>query len=165
MSLRRVHGGDVWELVHPPCAEERADDLAEVEQMLDAGETDIAREELRWLLEGCRDLLTAHRLLGEIALAEGDWKLARAHFGYAYQLGVDALPPEGLAGRLAYSLPANRPFFQAAKGLAWCFRQLELADKAREVIERLLSLDSSDPLNVRALLAITEGDSGSPIGS
>ena len=31
-----------WQLVHPHCAQERQEDLEEVQQMLDAGEIDIA---------------------------------------------------------------------------------------------------------------------------
>src|SRR5688572_17437238 len=79
LSLRRLRGSDSWELVHPPCASERTDDLAEAAAMIDAGELDVARDELLWLLEDCRDFIAAHRLLAEIALEAGDVKLARAH--------------------------------------------------------------------------------------
>src|SRR5687768_14077660 len=113
LKLRRVAGQQAWELVHPPCVDERADDLAEVQAMLAAGEIDIARDELIWLLEGCRDFVTAHKLLGELAAAEGDVKLARAHFGYAWQIGVAALPAGGLDGPLPYARPANQAFLEA----------------------------------------------------
>ncbi|MDZ4779472.1 MAG: tetratricopeptide repeat protein, partial [Planctomycetia bacterium] len=123
-----------------------------------------AREELRWLLEGCRDLLAAHRLLGEIALEEGDAKLARAHFGYAFQLGVDALAQAGDPGPLLYQRPANQGFFQAGKGLAWSFQQLGQPDKAREIAERLLALDPADALNFRTMLASIDSTPRQPPG-
>ena len=57
--------------------------------MIEAGETEVARDELQWLLGGCTDLIDAHKTLGEIALVEHDLPLARGHFGYAYQIGVE----------------------------------------------------------------------------
>ena len=83
LRVRRRPTGE-YELVHPRCAVERADDLEEVRKMIDAGEVDVAVDELRWLLSGCSDFVDAHRLLGELALSENDLPLARAHFGYAY---------------------------------------------------------------------------------
>ena len=153
LSLRRVPGEDVFELVHPRCATRRAEDLEEVRAMLDAGEAEVAVDELRWLLQGCRELLEAHGLLGQIALSAGDLPLARAHFGRAYDLALEALPPEGLSGTLPHARDANRAFFQAGKGLIECFLQLDDSGQAPEVVEQLLTLDPADPLGVRALLA------------
>jgi tetratricopeptide (TPR) repeat protein len=139
-------------LVHPRCVDERQEDLAEVRQMLAAGEDEIARDELRFLLEDCRDFIEAHRLLGELALAEGDIKLARAHFGFAYDIGLRALPENGLDAPLSYALPANQPFLEAAKGLAWCFKEQGRRSEAQGVVEKLLQLDPGDPLAVRGLI-------------
>jgi tetratricopeptide (TPR) repeat protein len=143
---------DVFELVHPRCAEARAEDLQEVRAMLDAGEVDVAVDELRWLLEGCREFLEAHRLLGQIALSGGDLQLARAHFRRAYDLTLKALPEEGLGGTLPNARDANRAFFEAGKGLVECFVQLGETELADEVAQQLLALDPSDPLGIRELL-------------
>jgi hypothetical protein len=147
--VQRVPGREAWELVHPRCARVRAEDMEEVEAMLAAGETEVARDELRWLLQGCSDFIAAHRLLGELAMEENDLPLARAHFGYAYQIGLRALPARGLPGPLPYDLPANRAFLESAKGLAWCLRQLGEGKLAQLVAENLLRWDPSDPLGVR----------------
>src|SRR5687768_16906645 len=96
VSVRQVPGREAWELVHPRCARVRAEDVEEVEAMLAAGEDEVARDELRWLLDGCPHFITAHRMLGELALAENDVQLARGHSGFAYQIGTKALPPSGL---------------------------------------------------------------------
>ena len=120
--------------------------------MLEAGETDVARDELRWLLEGCSDLVEAHRLLGEIAAAEGDMKLARGHFGYAYQITLAAFPQRDWSGPLPYARPANTAFFEAAKGLAWCYLETGQPQRARDVLQTMLRLDPSDPLGARAML-------------
>ncbi|HWB08329.1 MAG TPA: hypothetical protein VG826_03860 [Pirellulales bacterium] len=149
LRVRRKAGERAWELVHPRCALERGEDLEEVQQMLDAGEIDVAIDEMRWLLNGCSDFVAAHRMLGEQALADGDLKLARGHFGYAYEIGLSAFPAGGLDAPLPYRLPANRPFLEAAKGLAWCLHELGKLKLAVRVVEQLLKLDPADPLNVR----------------
>lgn len=149
VSLRKKSNGETWELVHPPCALERVEDLAEAEGMVSAGETEIAREELLWLLTECRDLIAAHRLLGEIALTDADLKLARAHFGHAFEIGWSALPPSGLKGILPYSLEPNRAFLESGKGLIHTLQELGNADSAQSVARILLDLDPSDPLGVR----------------
>ena len=66
--------------------------------MIAAGETEIARDELVWLLSECPDFLEAHVHLGLIALEEGDPKLARGHFGRAYELCLRALDAEARGG-------------------------------------------------------------------
>ncbi|MBL8829052.1 MAG: hypothetical protein JNM18_18870, partial [Planctomycetaceae bacterium] len=74
-------GPGAWRLQYPSAVADRADDLAEVEEMIAIGELDCAIEELRWLLQGCSDLLAAHQLLGTLALEEEDYALGRGHFG------------------------------------------------------------------------------------
>jgi hypothetical protein len=146
----RKRADGAWELVHPRCALDRDEDLHEVRMMLQAGERDVARDECRWLLEGCTDCLEAHRLLGEIAVAENDFPLARGHFGYAYRLGTQALDRAQVPGPLPYRLAANQGFFAAGAALVRCLTQLGKADMAAEVIARLLALDPSDPLGLKA---------------
>lgn len=135
-------------MVHPRSALERADDLEEVEKMLAAGESEIARDELLWLLSGCPDLLRAHRLLGEIALESGDIRLARGHFGYGFEIGLSAILRAGLSSPLPYRLPTNQSFFESAKGLAHCLRELKEPSMAADVARILLACDPSDPLGV-----------------
>lgn len=121
--------------------------------MLDAGEIDVARDECRWLLEGCSECLEAHRILGEIALAENDLPLARGHFGFAYRLGAKALEQAECRGPLPYRLAANRGFLESAAALARCLKQLGMPEMAAEVIELVLVCDPGDPLGVARLLA------------
>jgi hypothetical protein len=125
--------------------------------MLEAGETEVARDECRWLLQGCSDCLDAHRLLGEIALAENDLPLARGHFGYAFRLGSSALQQIGHTVPLPYRLAANQGFLESGKALAWCLKQLGKPEMAAEVVELLLACDPSDPLGVKNLLAADGG--------
>ena len=152
ITIREVPGERVFEFVHPPSVRRRAEDLQQVYAMLQAGQMELAAAELRWLVQGCRVLLEGFKLLGEIALADGDVRLARAYFGRAYELGLAALPPDGLPGPLPCQRPANRPFFEAGKGLASCLDQLGQTGLAREVVEKLLALDPTDPLALRDLL-------------
>lgn len=152
VKARRRSDG-LWELVHPPCALERAEDLEEVQAMIDGGETELAVDELRWLLEECRDFIEAHYLLGEIAFEARDFRLARGHFGYACELGWTALPTNRPFGTLSYSLPANQPLFHATKGLAGCLNELNKRKTALAVLNELLAWDASDPLGTASLKA------------
>jgi tetratricopeptide (TPR) repeat protein len=151
LRVRPVPGrpGEI-ELVEPPSARQRREDLEEVRAMLDGGEIDVAVDELLWLLSGCDILLEAHKLLGEIALADSDLQRARGHLGRAYELGLGAL--EKRSGKvLPYARPANQPFFEAGKGLAWCLKQEGETALALDVVERLLTLDPSGPLGLNEL--------------
>ncbi len=161
VTARRA-ADDRWELIHPRCATEREADLEEVQGMIDAGEVEVAVEELRWLIEECSDFITGHYLLGQLALLEEDFGLARGHFGYAFRIGLKAL---GGADRLQhpapYDLPANREFLEAGKGLAWCLHQLGKKMIALEVVGQMLKLDPSDALGVTAWLEEFERPAGS----
>jgi len=152
IRVRCVPGEETFELVHPRCAEQRAEDLEEVYAMLETGEAEVAVDELRWLLEGCNELLEAHMLLGKIALDDGDLALARVHAGYAYELGLKALPKGSLPGVLPYGRPANRAFFSSGQCLARCLVGLGERELAGDVVARLLALDPSDPLALKELL-------------
>jgi hypothetical protein len=142
-----------WELVHPRCARTRQEDIEEVEKMIAGGELEIAQDELRWLLSECHEFLAAHKLLGDLALAAGDVRLARGHFGYAYQLGMQAIDRCGKVDSLSSDRPGNQPFFAAGNGLVACLLKMEKRGMAKEVAERLLNLDPRDPLHLQKLLA------------
>ena len=126
--------------------------MEEVQKMIEGGEAEIARDELLWLLNGCSDCLLAHKMLGEMALADHDLRLARGHFGYAFEIGSKALDRAGAKVAAPYRLPANQAFFEAGKGLAYCLHQLSKPALAADVVARLLACDPSDPLGLRALL-------------
>lgn len=149
ITLRELPANAGFELVHPPCARRRADDLEEVRAMLAAGEVEVAMDELRWLLEGCRPLLEAHQLLGQVAFDGRDFELARSHFGAAYELGLAALG-KTFRGRVPYARPANQPFLAAAKGLALTLIELGQPDQAAQVAAQLLAFDPTDPLKAAA---------------
>jgi hypothetical protein len=150
--VRRTADGRSWVLVHPRCVRDRAEDLDEVRLMIDSGETDVALDELRWLLSGCSEFMAAHVLLGEMAVATGDLPLARGHFGAGYQLGLQTLRRAGMPKPLLYSQPANRPYFEAGRGLVWCLEKLGKPQMVDEIVASLSQLDPSDPVGVRGLV-------------
>ncbi len=152
VAKRESAAGVAWELVHPRCSRRRREDIEEVEAMVEAGETEIARDELVWLLSECPDFLDAHVQLGLIALEEGDPKLARGHFGRAYELALKAIDAAGPAKPLPYALDGNQPFFQAAKGLVHCLMEMGRRRSATEVCSRIALLDSTDPLGIQRIL-------------
>jgi len=142
-----------WEFVHPRCARRRQEDMEEVEAMLEAGEGEIAREELVWLLSECPDFLAAHVALGSLALEEDDFRLARGHFGRAVQVGFEALSAAGDPRPLPALLPGNRPFFEAAKGLVHTLVESGKREVAAATARRVVQLDPADPLGIGALVA------------
>jgi len=154
LGLRRV-AGEEFELVHPATVLARKEDLEEVRAMIEAGETEVAVDELRWLSSGCSAFVEGHQLLGELALLEGDYELAQSHLGTAFELGLAALG-RSFSGRLPGQRPANRPLFLAGKGLAWAMKQQGHGLAAAQVVDQLLRWDPSDPLHVRGLLTAKE---------
>ena len=154
VSVRQLKDKSGWRLVHPRCAQERKDDLKEVQLMIEGGASDVAKDELHWLLEGCAEFIDAHYLLGVLAVDEDqDLKLARGHFGYAYQLGITAVRRGGFPTPLPYAEPANQSFFEAGKGLAYCLRELDKPEMAIEVLDDLIRLDSQSPLGLSEMRA------------
>lgn len=152
LQEQRDASGTAWEFVHPRCARKRRDDIEEVEAMVAAGETEIARDELVWLLSECPDFLEAHLHLGLIALEDDDPKLARGHFGRAYELGLRAFEAAGSPRPLPYALAGNKPFFEAAKGLVHCLVATGRLAVAQDVVRRATALDPTDPLALAALV-------------
>jgi tetratricopeptide (TPR) repeat protein len=152
LGVRRSSDGRGWVLVHPRSVREMAEDLEEVRAMIEAGELDVATDELRWLVSNCSEFIEAHELLGELALAQGDAALARGHFGFAVQLGLKTLERAKVQGPLSYRQPANESFFLASRGLVLALAKLNQLPKAQELVETLVKLDPTDPLGLRALL-------------
>jgi tetratricopeptide (TPR) repeat protein len=152
LSRRDEPGGAAWEIVQPRCARRRREDIEEVEAMIAGGEPEIAREELVWLLSECPDFLEAHVHLGMIALEEGDAKLARGHFGRAYELCLRVIEAAGNPKPLPHALPGNRPFYEAAKGLVHCLLETGRRKIAADACRRIAPLDPADPLGIQKLL-------------
>ena len=149
VTVQRAKSGNAWVLSHPRAVRDMAEDLQEVRAMIADGESDIAIDELRWLLGTCSEVIEAHFLLGKLAVeADGDVGLARGHFGFGYQLGIKAWRRAQKPTPMSPLHPANRFFFDCGRGLAWCLRELEKPHMALEVVEQLLELDPDDPLTL-----------------
>lgn len=156
LHVKPFEGGR-FAFLPPLCARDRQDDLDEVRTMIAAGELEIARDELLYLVGDCRGFLEAHNLLAELALEEGDVSLARGHFGFAYEVGLDSLPP-GFRGRLPAGKAYNTAFFAAGRGLARCLIARGKVAEGRQVLEQLAKYDSQDE-QVRTLLKeLDEGE-------
>jgi hypothetical protein len=130
--------------------------------MIDAGELEVAIDELRWLLADCGEFIAAHVMLGELATMAGDVPLARGHYGAGYQLGLQTLRRAKMPKPLLYSQPANRAFFEAGQGLIASLENLGKGSMANEVLSTLLELDPSDSLKLRAMVDALR-TSGTPI--
>jgi len=153
LSVSRAKSGNGWVLVPPRAVRDCAEDLEEVRLMIDAGEHEIAIDELRWLLGTEHEMIEAHFLLGKLAVeAIHDLALARGHFGFGYQLGMKALRKAKMPKPVPALHPANRLFFDAGRGLIWCLHSMGKSEMAIEVVEQLLELDPNDPLGLTSWL-------------
>jgi hypothetical protein len=149
VGVERGRSGQGWTLTHPADVREGAEDLDEVREMIAGGESDVAVDELRWLLKTCPEWIEAHYLLGKLAVeVHADVPLGRAHFGFGYQLGARAMERTGNPTPLPAMHPANRPWYDAGRGLAWCLAEIGKRDMALEVVEQLRRCDPSDPLGL-----------------
>jgi len=164
LQLRRIDGNR-FALQPPICAIDRQEDLDEVRNMIAGGELEIARDELLYLVSDCRGFLDAHNLLGELALEENDISLARGHFGFAYEIGLDSLPA-GFRGILPATRDYNRPFFLAGRGVARCLIARGQRAEGREVLEKLARFDPREEhiQSLLAELAAAEREKKSPPG-
>jgi hypothetical protein len=149
LQLKRLDGNR-FAFQPPVCAVDRKEDLDEVHQMINGGELEIARDELLYLVGDCRAFLEAHNLLGELALEENDLAVARGHFGFAYEIGLDSLP-KGFRGILPANIDYNRPFFLAGRGLARCLIARGQKPEGREVLVQLSRFDPREEA-VKSLL-------------
>lgn len=141
IRIARIEGG-AYEFVYPRSVRERQLDLEDVRHAKEAGEHELAVDELRWLLEGCSSFIAAHVLLADVARDENRWDLAQAHYGYAFESGLKAIP-SGFRGWLPPDRPANRDFFTAGRGLLDCLKRSGDLSRAREVAGRLKTLSSA----------------------
>lgn len=153
LGVRFVEQARSWEIVHPRCARDRAEDIKEVEAMIEAGEIDVATDELRWLLSDCADFIDAHRLLGELAIEAEDWPLARGHLGYCYDIARAALAGGKANGPLSNEREANRGLLSATFLFAGVMCRLEKEKTARSVLQQLLTWDPNDPFGAAEALA------------
>lgn len=118
--------------------------------MIAHDEPELAREELLYLVADCRAFFPAHNLLGDLAIAEDKLNVARGHFGFVYELTMQALGTN-FHGRLPATRGYNQHFFQAGKSLARCLATLGNLDEAADLLRQLLKLDPRE-VELRELL-------------
>lgn len=133
IGLSQISDSGDFELVHPRCVLQRRPDYEEGISLWQSGDPEGARDALRYALEGCGNNLWVHVALGRIALEwDEDFSLARGHFGYAFELVERALP-RSFQGRLSRKIPGNKPFYEAAEGLAACYEGLGKKGEAMRI--------------------------------
>ena len=142
--------GNRYAFQAPECALDRDLDMAEVLEIRAAGEFEIARDELLYLVADCRGFLEAYIQLAELALEDEDIPLAKGHFGFAYENGLDVLPLN-FRGQLPSQEGYNHHFYAAGCGLARCLISRKEPQQAREVLNQLLKFDPTEA-GARSLL-------------
>lgn len=153
-------GGNRYAFQAPECALDRDLDLAEVLEIRANGEFEIARDELLYLVADCRGFLEAYIQLAELALEDEDIALAKGHFAFAYENGLDILPLN-FRGQLPCQEGYNPHFYAAGRGLARCLISRKEPQQAREVLQQLLKFDPSEEGAKSLLDQLNEHQAGS----
>ena len=114
-----------------------------------AEEGDIlgARELLMDVLGADLRCLDAHAHLGNLAF-ERSPERARLHYELGVRIGELSLPA-GFGGLLVWGRLHNRPFLRCLHGYGLCLWRLGKLDEARQVFERILSLNPNDNQGAR----------------
>lgn len=134
VGLQRLNARE-FALRHPKCIHEMELDYEEGLELRREGDSEGARDALRYALQGCGDNMWVHVALGRIALEDfNDPGLARGHFGYAFELAQKAIAGD-FNGRLPREHPANRPLYDAIDGLITCYEKLAQPAPAVELRE------------------------------
>jgi hypothetical protein len=116
-------------------------------ELREAGDEEAARELLMDVL--CEDLrcIDAHAGLGNL---EFDRWPERAMVHYQIGIGIAELSlPEGFDGLLTWGRLYNRPLLRCLHGHGLCLWRLGKLAEAREVFDRILSLNPNDNQGVR----------------
>jgi hypothetical protein len=130
--LQRINATE-FALSHPKCIHEMELDYEEGLELRREGDSEGARDALRYALQGCGDNIWVHVALGRIALEDfNDPSLARGHFGYGFELAEKAIPRD-FDGKLPREHPSNRPLYDAIDGLILCYEKLGQPAPAEEL--------------------------------
>ena len=117
-------------------------------ELAEAGDREGARKLLMEVL--CTDLrcIDAHAHLGNLVFDRSPER-AIVHYEMGIRIGELSLPPD-FDGVLVWGRIYNRPFLRCLHGYGLCLWRLGKLDEARQVFERILSLNPNDNQGVRA---------------
>ncbi len=119
-------------------------------ELAEAGDREGARQLLMDVLSTDLRCIDAHAHLGNL---EFDWAPERAvlHYEIGMRIGELSLPT-AFDGVLIWGHIENRPYLRCLHGYGLCLWQLGELAQAREVFERILSLNPNDNQGVRFCL-------------
>lgn len=131
-----------------PGMDEEENPTCDAAELAKAGDYEAANDMLMDLL--CKDLrcIDAHAHLGNWAFDSSPDK-AIVHYEVGIGIGELSLRP-GFDGLLLWGAIYNRPFLRCLHGYGLCLWRLGRVEEARQVFERILSLNPIDNQGVRA---------------
>ncbi len=159
LTVRRVPGEDAWELALAAAMRLAAATWSRSAPMLAAGGLTWPSTSCDGFSTAATRLVEAHQLLGEIALnGGGRSRTGPRPPGLRIRTGCESPSSRRGGCRLPFNRPNNQPFFKLAAAAA---RWHRLGDRqtAGEIVNRLLALDPSDPLDVKSVLRPPPGSS------
>jgi tetratricopeptide (TPR) repeat protein len=123
------------------------DPTCDAADLAEAGDVEGARELLMKLTLKDLRCLDAHAHLGNLEF-EHSPEFALLHYEIGVRIGDLSLPP-AFDGVLIWGRIYNRPFLRCLRGYGLCLWRLGRTAEARQVFERILSLNPNDNQGVR----------------
>jgi tetratricopeptide (TPR) repeat protein len=117
-------------------------------ELAEAGDREGARELLMEVLATDLRCIDAHAHLGNLEFDRSPQR-AIIHYDIGIRIGELSLPP-GFDGVLVWGRVYNRPFLRCLHGYGLCLWRLGRLEEARQVFERMLSLNPNDNQGVRS---------------
>jgi hypothetical protein len=130
-----------------PGADDEENPTCEAAELAGAGDHIGARELLMEVLGTDLRCLDAHAHLGNLEFDHSP-KLAIIHYEIGMRIGELSLPPD-FDGLLRWGHIYNRPFLRCLHGYGLCLWRMGQLQHARQVFERILSLNPNDNQGVR----------------
>ncbi len=116
-------------------------------ELVEAGDCEGARELLMETLAADLRCIDAHAHLGNLVFDRSPER-AMVHYEIGIRIGELSLPA-GFDGLLVWGRIYNRPFLRCLHGYGLCLWRLGKLAEARQVFERILSLNPNDNQGVR----------------
>ena len=130
-----------------PGADDEENPICEAAELAGAGDPLGARELLMDVLGTDLRCLDAHAHLGNLEFDHSP-KQALVHYEIGMRIGELSLPPD-FDGLLLWGRIYNRPFLRCLHGYGLCLWRMGQLPRARQVFERILSLNPNDNQGVR----------------
>ncbi|MGD9900536.1 MAG: tetratricopeptide repeat protein [Calditrichaceae bacterium] len=152
LSVKEVKNNE-WQFVKSAYFTNAEDDLSEVKELLEDGETEAAEELLRAIISDYPEFLDAYHHLALLLSDNDEDDLAFDLWKKAADIALRCFPEEFdfTKNRIEWKYAGNRPFLKVYKGLGMEYFLRGNLEKAVVIFRNLLYLNPADDQDARSL--------------